>query len=44
MFALNLTEFVTLWQSTRSGARPYMITSQFKSEVLLSAHLDALNL
>jgi hypothetical protein len=43
MCALNLTEFVTLWQSTRSDVRPYMITSQFKSDVLLSAHLDALN-
>jgi|GEM_PF-2559162 len=30
MFALNLIEFVTLWQSTRSGARPYIITSQLK--------------
>ena len=44
MFALNLTEFVTLCQSTRSGARPYMITSQFKSEVMLSARLDPLNI
>jgi hypothetical protein len=44
MFALNIIEFVTLWQSTHSGVRPYMITSQFKSEVLLSAYLDALNL
>jgi hypothetical protein len=44
MCALNITEFVTLLQYTRSGVRPYMIKSQFKSEVLLSAHLDALNL